>query len=77
MTTSLHRLRGVSDGYGIVAGIGRVELGGLGPAEVSAGDVVRIPSDTPQRITSIGASDLVFYCVCTPALTPSGYESLA
>ena len=76
VTTALHCLRGVSERYVIVAGVGRVELGGLDPFEVSAGDVVRIPPDTPQRITNIGASDLTFYCVCTPPFNPNCYAHL-
>lgn len=76
VSTSLHRLRGVSERYIIVAGVGRVELAGLDPVEVSAGDVVRIPPDTPQRITNIRTTDLIFYCVCTPPFNATAYESL-
>jgi len=75
-TTALHCLRGISERYVIIAGIGRVELGGLTPIEVSAGDVVRIPPDTPQRIANIGADDLVFYCVCTPRFNHGCYVAL-
>lgn len=76
VTTSLHRLRGVAERYIIVAGVGRVEVAGLEPTEVGPGDVVRIPPDTSQRITNIGTTDLVFYCVCTPPFTPDCYEAL-
>jgi mannose-6-phosphate isomerase-like protein (cupin superfamily) len=76
VTTFLHCLRGVSERYVIVAGVGRVELADLDPVEVCAGDVVRIPPDTPQRITNIGVSDLVFYCVCTPPFNPIYYKPL-
>jgi mannose-6-phosphate isomerase-like protein (cupin superfamily) len=76
VTTAWHCLKGVSEIYVIVAGAGRVELAELDPAEVSAGDVVRIPPETPQRITNIGTSDLVFYCVCTPPFTPDCYEPI-
>lgn len=75
VTTSLHCLRGVAERYVIVAGVGRVELAELDPVEVSAGDVVRIPPDTPQRITNMGTSDLIFYCICTPPFKPDCYES--
>lgn len=76
VTTSLHCLRGVAERYVIVAGVGRVELAEIDPVEVSAGDVVRIPPDTPQRITNIGTSDLIFYCICTPPFKPDCYESI-
>ena len=76
VTTALHRLKGVSERYIIVAGVGRVEVGGLEPTEVAPGDVVRIPPGTPQRIANIGTTDLVFYCVCTPPFTPDCYEAL-
>jgi mannose-6-phosphate isomerase-like protein (cupin superfamily) len=76
VTTSLHRLRGISERYVIVAGVGRVEVAGLDPENVSAGDVVRIPPGTPQRISNIGAGDLIFYCVCTPPFHPDCYEPL-
>ncbi|MFZ1983577.1 MAG: cupin domain-containing protein, partial [Desulfatitalea sp.] len=76
VTTGLHCLRGVSERYVIVAGTGRVELGGMEPIEVSAGDVVRIPPETPQRIANIGTGDLIFYCVCTPPFHPNCYVPL-
>lgn len=76
VSTALHRLKGVSERYVIVAGVGRVEVSERDPVEVAAGDVVRIPPDIPQRITNIGASDLIFYCVCTPPFNLNCYESL-
>jgi len=76
VTTAWHRVKGTAERYVIVAGVGRVEVGGLGPVEVSAGDVVRIPADAPQRIANIGVGDLVFYAVCTPPFDRSRYESL-
>lgn len=76
VATAWHRLKGVAERYVIVSGQGRVELAGLDPMEVSAGDVVRIAPDTPQRIANIGAADLVFYCVCTPPFRPNRYEAL-
>lgn len=76
VTTALHRLKGVSERYVIVAGVGSVEIDRRLPAEVVPGDIVRIPSDVPQRITNIGSRDLIFYCVCTPPFNPNCYESL-
>jgi mannose-6-phosphate isomerase-like protein (cupin superfamily) len=76
VTTAFHRLEGVAERYVIVSGVGRVELGGHDPLEVTAGDVVRIPADTAQRITNIGTGDLIFYCICTPPFHPDCYRSL-
>lgn len=76
VSTAWHCLKGVCERYVIVAGLGRVNLGGMDPVDVSVGDVVRIPPETPQRITNIGADDLIFYCVCTPPFTPDCYVPL-
>ncbi len=76
VTTEWHRLKGVSERYIIAAGKGLMEISGLAPAEVSAGDVVLIPPGSLQRITNIGDTDLLFYCVCVPPFRPSCYEGL-
>ena len=73
MTTEWHRLEGIVERYIIIGGRGRVEVGDLPPAIVTAGDVVRIPAHVPQRITNIGDDDLVFLCVCTPRFVQSAY----
>ena len=76
VTTQLHRLHGVVERYLIVSGRGRVEIGGLAPEEVGPGDLVVIPAGVTQRIASLGAEELVFYCICTPRFTPECYETL-
>jgi mannose-6-phosphate isomerase-like protein (cupin superfamily) len=76
VTTAWHKLNGVAERYIIVSGSGRVELGELEPAEVSAGDVVRIPANTPQRISNTGDVDLIFFAVCSPRFTPNCYVPL-
>ncbi len=73
VTTEWHELRDTDERYIIVTGYGRVEVGGLPSADVRPGDVVRIPANTPQRVTSTGSDDLVFYCVCTPRFRPYCY----
>ena len=75
MTTEWHRLEGIVERYVIVHGTGRVEVGDLPPTDVSAGHVVRIPANVPQRITNIGDEDLVFLCVCTPRFVQRAYIS--
>ena len=76
VTTAWHRLQGVTERYLIVAGQGRVAIGSLDPVDVVAGDVVRIPVDTPQRITNTGDEDLIFYAVCSPRFRPDCYIAL-
>ena len=76
VTTKLHRLKGVVERYVILSGIAKVEVAELEPQQVSAGDVVIIPSLCPQRITNIGTEDLVFLAICTPRFTEKVYENI-
>jgi mannose-6-phosphate isomerase-like protein (cupin superfamily) len=69
VTAKEHYLKGTQEIYLIVKGRGRVQIGGLEPTDVGEGDAVIIPEGTSQRITNIGKTDLVFYCICTPAFT--------
>lgn len=73
-TTKYHRVKNTAERYIIVSGAGRVEVEGLDPTDVGAGDVVRIPSDALQRITNTGKDDLIFYCVCSPRFRYENYE---
>ena len=75
VTTEWHFLAGIAERYVIVSGRGRVEVGELPPTDVGPGDVVRIPPDVPQRITNVGAVDLIFYCVCTPRFDAAAYRT--
>ena len=75
-TTRRHRLLGVTERYVILTGVGRVEVGDLAPAVVDAGDVVVIPPDVAQRITNIGAVDLVFLAICTPRFRREIYQDV-
>lgn len=76
VTTAWHKLRGISERYLIVSGQGLAEIGELEATVVAAGDVICIPPDTPQRITSTGKVDLIFFAVCTPRFKPDCYISL-
>ncbi len=76
VTTAWHKLTGVSERYIMVSGQGRTEIEGLGTVSVTAGDVIRIPPDTPQRITNTGKDDLIFFAVCSPRFTPGCYIGL-
>ena len=76
VTTAWHKLAQVTERYIIISGRGRVQIGQADPVDVEAGDVVRIPADTPQRIENSGESDLVFYAVCSPRFHESCYIRL-
>lgn len=73
VTTKAHHLTGIQEIYIITAGEGKVIFSGLEPSAVSTGDVIIIPAGCSQRITNTGATDLVFYCVCTPRFKEQNY----
>jgi len=76
VTTQLHCLRNTKEIYIIRKGKGLV-LVGQKEFEVSVGDSVIIPANTPQRITNLSNSeDLEFYCHCSPRFVPEAYENL-
>jgi mannose-6-phosphate isomerase-like protein (cupin superfamily) len=75
VTTRLHALEGIVERYVILSGEGRAEVGGVS-APVRPGDVVVIAAGVPQRITSTGATDLAFHCLCTPRFRPEAYREL-
>lgn len=73
-TTRWHRLSQTGERYLILEGEGIVELDGMPPAQVLAGDVVLIPVACRQRITNpSGSHDLLFLALCTPAFRPGNY----
>ncbi len=73
VTTTAHHLKGTSEIYLIARGRGRVKVGDLPSTEVATGDVIAIPAGVSQRITNIGKTDLIFYCICTPRFTEDCY----
>lgn len=75
-TTQWHRLRGTAERYLIVHGRGCMQVEGLAPSEVGAGDTVFIPAGAAQRIANLGDDDLVFLALCTPRFVPECYEDL-
>jgi len=75
VATERHWLDGIAERYVIVSGRGCVEVGNLSRADVGPGDVVLIPPNVAQRITNVGAVDLIFYCVCTPRFEASAYRT--
>lgn len=75
-TTRWHALRGTGERYVLLQGVGSVEIGDLPAHRVMAGDVVVIPAEVRQRISNIGAEDLVFLAICTPRFTEAVYIDL-
>ncbi len=74
VTTKAHHLEGVQEIYLITEGQGKVSLGNLSPGDVVKGDVVIIPAGASQKISNTGKTDLIFYCICTPAFTQDRYR---
>ena len=75
VTTKLHRLKNTGEKYYILSGSGLTEVDGK-ISEVKTGDLVMIPENVSQRITNIGAVDLIFLCVCTPRFEMENYEEV-
>ncbi len=74
--TRWHCLDGIAERYVILAGTGRVEVGGDLARPVAVGDVVVIPPATQQRIFNTGAGDLLFLAICSPRFRESAYRDL-
>lgn len=75
VTTELHSLD-VDEWYVISAGAGMIEVDRQPATRVGPGDVIAIPSGTPQRITNTGDDDLVFDCVCLGRFSGASYRPL-
>jgi len=75
-TTHWHTLDGIHERYLIVEGEGVAEIGEEAPLRVGPGDTVQIPPGYRQRISNIGATDLIFLAVCTPRFVPEAYTDL-
>ncbi|MGD9660657.1 MAG: cupin domain-containing protein [Porticoccaceae bacterium] len=76
VSTNWHRLRDTAERYVIIEGCGLVEVGELPPQTVKPGDCVLIPPLCRQRITNMGAGDLIFLAICSPRFVPACYENL-
>jgi mannose-6-phosphate isomerase-like protein (cupin superfamily) len=74
VTTIAHHLVGVNEIYLITSGEGQVDVGDIKPTKVTQGDLIIIPPEASQRISNIGKTDLVFYCICTPKFTAECYR---
>ena len=76
VTTAWHRLKDTAEMYYILEGQGLMEIGEDYTQEVSKGDIIKIPENTPQRITNTGVEDLMILCFCVPAFGMENYEGL-
>ena len=76
ITTAWHRLKDTAEMYYILEGQGLMEVGEDYTQEVSKGDIIKIPENTPQRITNTGVEDLLILCFCVPAFGMENYEGL-
>ena len=75
VTTNWHKLSGTTERYYILSGMGVVDVGDALPRQVSAGDVVIIPSMARQRINNNGNEDLIFLALCTPRFELKNYQN--
>ena len=73
ITTVLHALAG-TEVYYILSGEGVAEVGEE-RQPVSAGMLVHISPEKPQRIHNSGKEDLVFLAICSPRFLPGDYQS--
>jgi len=76
VTTAWHRLKYTAEMYYILEGQGLMEIGEDYTQKVSKGDIIKIPENTPQRITNTGVEDLLILCFCVPAFGMENYEGL-
>lgn len=74
VTTRWHSLIGIAERYLILEGEGLVEVQGIMPQTLKAGDLLYIPPGHAQRITSTGDRPLVFYAICTPRYVEDAYR---
>lgn len=76
ITTAWHRLKNTSESFYFLEGKGVLEIGEDQRIEIQAGDTVRIPENTAQRLTNTEGEDLIFLCFCVPAFSDESYEVL-
>ena len=74
VTTAFHRVEHTAERYVILSGKGTVEVEGLSPQEVRAGNVVVVPANAEQRVANTGDDDLVFLALCTPRFEQQNYK---
>jgi mannose-6-phosphate isomerase-like protein (cupin superfamily) len=76
VTTQFHKLIGTIERYVVLEGEGLVEVSGVLPQTVTECDVVVIPPNCGQKITSTGARDLIFLAICSPRFQKHCYQEI-
>lgn len=76
ITTENHLLKETEEWYYILEGRGEMYLNGMMIGEVSKGEIIHIPENTPQCIKNTGTENLVFLCFCVPAFKLEVYEKI-
>ena len=77
ITSAWHQLKDTSECYYILSGEGLAEIGeDAEQQKMTANSIIKIPANTPQRITNTGDKDLVFLCLCVPAFSAENYLSM-
>jgi mannose-6-phosphate isomerase-like protein (cupin superfamily) len=64
--TELHLHKKSEEIYHITQGEGLMSLGET-QFQVTVGDTIYMPPNTPHQISNTGKNDLVFLCACSPA----------
>ncbi|MFK7964004.1 MAG: cupin domain-containing protein [Burkholderiaceae bacterium] len=72
-STRWHHLPALRERYVVLEGEGEIEVAGLPPSTISAGDCVSIAQGAAQRIHNRGHVDLIFLAICTPRFEPQSY----
>jgi mannose-6-phosphate isomerase-like protein (cupin superfamily) len=73
-STRNHWLIDTTERYLVLEGHGDVVVGRAAPRPVGPGEVIVIPSGTPQHIRNTGSGDLVFLAICTPRFETENYR---
>ena len=74
-STKLHLLKSTVERYVVLQGRALVTVGSQS-FEVSEGDVVVIPADTPQKLENGSQSEFIFLAICTPRFLEANYKNL-
>ena len=75
-TTKWHALKGTIECYYILSGTGLAEINKDFKQKMVPHSLLKIPVESPQRITNLGKEDLIILCICSPAFETKNYRKL-